>query len=60
MNETRNKTYERLAKVAAKVDVDEKKVFDLLKVPDQPGKDGSLNLGNGVTNDVKFMVKVSD
>ena len=60
VNETRNKTYERLAKVAAKVDVDEGKIFDLLKVPDQPSKDGSLNLGNGVTNDLKFMVKVRD
>lgn len=59
VNETRNTTYERLAKVAAKVDVDEGKIFELLKVPDQPAKDGSLNVGNEVTNDIKFMVKVS-
>ena len=61
VNETRNKTYERLAKLAGKdgVGVDEKKVFELLKVPDQPSKEGSLNLGNGVTDDIKFMVKVS-
>lgn len=61
VNETRNKTYERLAKLAGKesVGIDEGKVFDLLKVPDQPSKEGSLNLGNGVTDDIKFMVKVS-
>lgn len=59
MNETRNKTYERLAKLAGKEGLDEGKVFELLKVPDKPGQDGSLNVGNGVTDDVKFMVKVS-
>lgn len=59
VNETRNKTYERLAKLAGKEGLDEGKVLELLKVPDKPGEDGSLNLGNGVTDDVKFMVKVS-
>lgn len=59
VNETRNKTYERLARVAGKVGVNEEKVLKLLKVPDKPGEDGSLNLGNGVTNDVKLFVKVS-
>ena len=38
--------------------MDEKKVYGLLEVADKPGKDGSMNIGNGVTNDVKLMVKV--
>ncbi|KAK3113285.1 hypothetical protein LTR53_009569 [Teratosphaeriaceae sp. CCFEE 6253] len=59
VNETRNKTYERLSKLAGSVGVDEKKVYDLLKISDKPDKDGSLNTGNGVTNDVKLMVKAN-
>lgn len=58
VNETRNQTYARLAKVAAEVGVDEEGVLGLLVVADKPGKDGGLNVGNGVTDDVKFMVKV--
>lgn len=58
VNETRNKTYERLAKIAGSVGVDEHKILDLLIVSDKPGKDGGLNTGNQVTNDVKAMVKV--
>jgi len=60
VNETRNDTYKRLAKLAASVDgIDEKKIYDLLVVSDKPGEDGSLNVGNKVTNDVKFMVKAN-
>lgn len=59
MNETRNETYKRLAKVAAKVGVDEGKVMDLLRISDKPAEDGSLNSGNGVTNDIKLMTRVS-
>lgn len=59
VNETRNETYARLAKLAAKEGLDEGKILDLLRVPDKASEDGSLNLGNGVTDDVKFMVKVS-
>jgi hypothetical protein len=59
VNESRNHTYKRLAKLAGQEGLDEGKVLDLLTVPDKPGEDGSLNLGNGVTDDVKFMVKVS-
>jgi len=59
VNETRNNTYKRLAKIAAGVDVDENKFYDLLKISDQPGKEGSLNTGNGVTNDLKVMVKTN-
>ena len=58
VNEPRNKTYERLAKIAGSVGIEERKVLDLLLVPDKPAADGSLNVGNGVTNDIKVMVKV--
>lgn len=59
MRETRNETYERLAKVAGKVGVNEGDILKLLKVSDKPADDGNLNVGNGVTNDIKFLVKVS-
>lgn len=59
VNETRNATYRRLAKIAASVDLDEKRVFDLLEISDKPGKDGSLNTGNAVTNDLKVLVKMN-
>jgi hypothetical protein len=59
VNETRNQTYERLAKVAGEVGVDAGRVRELLVVSDKPGEGGDLNVGNGVTDDVKFMVKVS-
>ena len=60
VNETRNNTYKRLAKLAGSVDgIDEKTILDLLVVPDKPDADGSLNIGNKVTNDVKFMVKAN-
>ncbi|KAJ5744121.1 hypothetical protein N7533_008991 [Penicillium manginii] len=57
VNETRNQTYERLARVAGSVGVDEAKVLNLLKIPDTPGPDGALNAGNQVTNDIKWIVK---
>jgi hypothetical protein len=59
VNETRNATYRRLAKIAASVDLDEKKVYELLEISDKPGKDGSLNTGNAVTNDLKVLVKMN-
>lgn len=59
INELRNDTYKRLAKVAGKAGVDEQKVYDLLVIPDKPGPDGSLNNGNGVTNDVKVITKMN-
>ena len=58
VNEVRNDTYRRLAKIAASVGVDEEKVYGMLKISDKPGEDGSLNIGNEVTNDIKLMVKV--
>ena len=57
VNEKRNDTYKRLAQLADSVGVDESKVLELLRVSDKPGEDGSLNIGNGVTNDIKVMVK---
>lgn len=59
VNETRNETYKRLAKIAGNVGVDEKHVLDLLLVSDKPGADGSLNIGNGVTNDIKKMTRAN-
>lgn len=57
VNETRNKTYERLAQVAGTVGIDEKKLLDLLTISETP-EDGQLNAGNKVTADIKWMVKV--
>jgi protein-disulfide isomerase len=59
VNETRNTTYKRLAKIAGSVGVDESKVYKLLEISDKPGEDGSLNSGNGVTDDVKVQVKAN-
>lgn len=60
VNESRNETYKRLAKLAGSVEgVDEKTILDLLVVPDKAGEDGSLNVGNKVTDDVKFQVKAN-
>lgn len=60
VNETRNDTYKRLACLAQTIGVEGAKVLELLHVSDKPGKDGALNSGNTVTDDVKFMVKASD
>jgi len=59
VNETRNQTYGRLAKLAGEVGVDEGKVLKMLTVSDKPGEDGSLNTGNEVTNDIKLMTKAA-
>lgn len=59
VNETRNQTYRRLAKVAAKVGVDEEQVYGLLAIPDKAAQDGSLNVGNEVTNDLKLVTKMN-
>ncbi|KAK8122460.1 hypothetical protein PG984_011130 [Apiospora sp. TS-2023a] len=59
VNESRNQTYKRLAKVAAGVGVDESKVYGLLEISDKPGPDGSLNSGNQVTNDLKVLIKMA-
>ncbi|GAP88764.1 hypothetical protein SAMD00023353_1201880 [Rosellinia necatrix] len=59
VNETRNQTYRRLAKLASDVGVDETAVYDRLAIPDKPADDGSLNIGNKVTNDLKVLVKMA-
>lgn len=59
VNENRNSTYKRLAKVAGSVGLDERKVYSMLEIPDKPGDDGALNVGNSVTDDVKLMVKAN-
>jgi hypothetical protein len=59
VNETRNETYRRLAKIAGSVSVDEQAVLNLLIVNDKPDAKGGLNIGNGVTNDIKLMTKAS-
>jgi hypothetical protein len=59
VNEKRNDTYRRLAKLAASVGVDEAAVYDRLAIPDKPAEDGSLNVGNKVTNDLKVFIKTA-
>ena len=59
VNETRNATYKRLAAIAGSVGVDADATYDLLRISDKPAEDGSLNSGNGVTNDEKVMVKTN-
>ena len=59
MKEARNDTYRRLARLAGEVGVDEEKVMGLLRIPEKAGEDGSLNAGNGVTADVKVVVKMA-
>lgn len=59
VNETRNKTYERLAKIAGGVGIDENEILKLLIVKDHADENGQLNTGNQVTNDLKLIVRVS-
>ncbi|KAJ3566957.1 hypothetical protein NPX13_g6946 [Xylaria arbuscula] len=59
VNETRNQTYRRLAKLAATVGVDETAVYTHLAIPDTAADDGSLNIGNKVTTDLKVLVKTA-
>lgn len=59
VNETRNQTYTRLSKIGAKVGINESEMLKLLWISDKPGEDGSLNTGNGVTNDLKVLVKMN-
>lgn len=59
VNETRNSTYKRLSKLAAGVGLDEGKIYKQLEISDKPGEDGSLNTGNGTTNDLKSLIKAA-
>jgi hypothetical protein len=57
LTESRNDTYKRLAAIASSVGVDGEKIYDLLAL--EPRDDGALNGGNGVTDDIKLMIKVT-
>jgi hypothetical protein len=59
VNETRNQTYQRLAKIGSKVGINETEMYNLLHIDDNPASDGSLNIGNGVTNELKLLVKMN-
>ncbi|KAK3335975.1 thioredoxin-like protein [Cercophora scortea] len=60
VGETRNETYKRLAALAAEsVGVDADEVYKLLAIPVTAAEDGSLNVGNAVTNDLKVVVKMA-
>lgn len=60
VGEPRNKTYSRLARLAAQsVDVAEDEVYALLAVPDKPAPDGSLDVGNQVTKNLTIVVKMA-
>lgn len=60
VNESRNQTYKRLAKLAANsTGLKEDEVYSLLEISDKPGEDGSLNSGNKVTDDIKVQVKAN-
>lgn len=60
VNETRNAIYKRLAKLGAEsagVNADE--MYNLLAISEKAAEDGSLNVGNGVTNDLKVVIKMA-
>jgi protein-disulfide isomerase len=60
VHETRNQTYRKLARLAKEsVGLDEEAVYKLLEIPDKPAEDGSLNVGNKVTDDLKVLVKMA-
>ena len=59
VHEARNDTYKRLAALGGTVGVDEKEMLKLLLIADKPAEDGSLNTGNGVTNELKVLVKMN-
>ncbi|KAJ6784246.1 hypothetical protein PWT90_09573 [Aphanocladium album] len=59
VNETRNETYKRLAKIAGGVGVDEAQVYKLLAIPDKAESQDALNVGNAVTNDLKVVTKMN-
>ena len=60
VSETRNQTYRRLAQLAASSGgLAEDEVYGLLEVPNRAATDGSLNVGNAVTNDLKVAVKMA-
>jgi protein-disulfide isomerase len=60
VDEPRNATYRRLARLAHEsAGVDEEAVYGLLAVPTKAAEDGSLNVGNGVTDDLKLAIRMA-
>lgn len=60
VNEPRNATYKRLAKLAAdSTGLNADEVYKLLAIPEKAADDGSLNIGNGVTNDLKITIRIA-
>jgi len=60
VNETRNQTYARLAALAEEsVSINRGEMLGLLQIADQPDKDGALNIGNKVTDDLKLHIKAA-
>ncbi|KZN87712.1 hypothetical protein EN45_062730 [Penicillium chrysogenum] len=59
VNETRNKTYERLAKIAGSIGVDVHEVLALLVIPETSNSPDELNAGNQLANDMKWMTKAN-
>lgn len=66
VNETRNQTYRRLAKLYGALgasgpgthQADEEKLYELLVVGEKAGERGALNIGNKVTDDLKLLIKL--
>ena len=59
VNETRNATYKRLAKIAGQVGLDESEVYKRLEISDKPDANGGVNVGNAVTSDAKLITKMN-
>jgi len=60
VNETRNATYARLAKLAkGNVSVSEEDMMKMLRISETPDEKGELNSGNGVTVDVRTITKMA-
>ncbi|CAK7228959.1 hypothetical protein SBRCBS47491_007083 [Sporothrix bragantina] len=59
VNEGRNATYRRLATLAGSVSsqLDPAAIYKELEVATAPSADGSVNIGNAVTNDLKLVIK---
>lgn len=60
VNETRNDTYLRLAKLATPLGIDETEMMDLLRVSSKPHPEhGRLNQGNKITESLKLLTRMS-
>ncbi|KAI5862983.1 hypothetical protein GGS23DRAFT_605111 [Durotheca rogersii] len=60
VDESRNQTYRRLAKLAASVTgVDEDQIYGLLEIPPKVREGSHANGGNKVTDDLKVQIKTA-